>query len=368
MTRIIALASKDLRLLARNKGRLFFTFVWPLIVTVLFGLAFGGGGTQQSKIKVAIVDEDNSDGSRALASRLEESFAIAMMDRTTAEHAVRRGERSGYIVLTPGLGAAAARPLVSEPARIEIGVEPARQTEAGMMHGLVIKHAAAAIQQRLGGGVRFWQPFTVITTKVMRERRGPANAFDVTFAQGAVWGLIGCMMSFGVSLVTERTRGTLVRLRMAPLTRAHVLGGKAAACFTSMVLVELLLLAVAWGLGVRPTSIALLAVAGVSAAICFVGFMMLVAGVGRSEETASGAGWALLMPFALFGGAMVPTFVMPQWMQTIGYGSPIRWAILAIEGGVWRDFSAGEMAMPCALLVGVGVMCFAAGTRTLRDG
>jgi ABC-2 type transport system permease protein len=64
---------------------------------------------------------------------------------------------------------------------------------------------------------------------------------------------------------------------------------------------------------------------------------------------------------------MVPTFVMPQWMQTAGIISPIRWAILAIEGAVWRNFSLGEMVMPCAILITVGLMCFALGTRGLRE-
>ena len=62
---MIALALKDPRILFRNKGRIFFTFIWPIIVTVLFGLAFGGGNDPQSKPRVAIVDEDNTDGSRA---------------------------------------------------------------------------------------------------------------------------------------------------------------------------------------------------------------------------------------------------------------------------------------------------------------
>jgi ABC-2 type transport system permease protein len=175
------------------------------------------------------------------------------------------------------------------------------------------------------------------------------------------------MMSFGISMVTERTHGTLVRLRMAPLTRAQILGGKALSCFTSILFVELMLLALAWNFGVRPTSFPMLAFAGVSAAICFVGFMMLVAGLGKTEETASGAAWAILMPLSMFGGAMIPTFVMPQWMQTIGYVSPIRWALLAIEGGVWRNFSIGEMAVPCAILITVGLVCFALGTRGLKE-
>jgi ABC-2 type transport system permease protein len=57
---------------------------------------------------------------------------------------------------------------------------------------------------------------------------------------------------------------------------------------------------------------------------------------------------------------------MPQWMQSVGYISPIRWALLAIEGGVWRNFTLAEMAGPCALLVGIGIVCFAFGTRALK--
>ena len=48
---------------------------------------------------------------------------------------------------------------------------------------------------------------------IARDRRGPANPFEITFPQGLIWGLIGCVMTFGLSLVTERTHGTLVRLR-----------------------------------------------------------------------------------------------------------------------------------------------------------
>lgn len=413
MHKVIALALKDLRLMRRNKGRLFFTFVWPIIVTVMFGLAFGGAGDAQSKVKIAVVDEDQTDGSKAFATAIEGSFDLTPMTRADAEDAVRRGRQTGFIVMPKGFGAASDRLFYGPPKEIELGVDPARRAEAGMIEGLLMKHAAedmqkmfndrnasakmvdkalgdmqgapadqvAPVQRFLGELKTFvntppsrapsqqaqWQPLKVVAKDVRRDRLGPDNAFDITFPQGVIWGLIGCMMSFGISMVTERTHGTLVRLRMAPLTRAQILGGKALSCFVSILIVELMLLALAWNFGVRPTSFPLLALAGVSAAICFVGFMMLVAGLGKTEETASGAAWAFLMPLSMFGGAMIPTFVMPQWMQTVGYLSPIRWAVLAIEGGVWRNFSIGEMAMPCAILLTTGLVCFAIGTRGLKE-
>ncbi len=413
MNAMIALATKDLRLLFRNKGRVFFTFVWPVIVTVLFGFAFGGSNDPSSKPRVAIVDDDNSDGSRALAKRLEESFELSPMNRADAENAVRRGQRTAYIVITKGFGTASDRMFYGESRQVEVGVDPARRAEAGMIEGLLMKHASedlqkmfndpglstrmvdkaladmqgapadqtAPVQRFLGelksfvntprtqstGQPREWQPLKVVSKDVTRERRGPENAFEITFPQGVIWGLIGCMMTFGISLVTERTRGTLVRLRMAPVTRAQILGGKALACFTAILMVEVVLFAIAWNFGVRPTSVPLLILAGLSAAVCFVGFMMLVAGFGRTEETASGAAWAVLMPLSMVGGAMVPTFVMPGWMQTLGVISPVRWSMLAIEGGVWRNFSLGEMLMPCAILVTVGIVCFTIGTRALKE-
>ena len=416
MRQIIALALKDLRLMPRNRGGLFFTFIWPILVTVLFGIMFGGNDNgEQSKIRIAIVDQDNTDGSRAFLKKLEESFELSPMTVADAETAVRRGQRTGFIVVKPGFGEASNRMFYGSPREIEVGVDPARQAEAGMLEGLLMKHAAGDMQKMFsdpqasvamvdkalgdmkgappdqvapverflgelktfmgtpqsqgppGSSQGEWQPLKITKKDVARVYEGPRNPFDITFPQGVIWGLIGCMMSFGISLVVERTHGTLVRLRMAPLTRAQILGGKALACFTSIALVELMLLGVALAFGVRPTSYAILALAGLSAAICFVGFMMLVASLGKTEQTASGAGWAILMPLSMIGGAMVPTFVMPVWIQSISFISPIRWAMLAIEGGVWRNFSVAEMALPCTALIAVGILCFAIGTRGLRE-
>lgn len=417
MSKTLALALKDLRIMPRVKAGLFFTFVWPLVVTVLFGYAFGGPPAgQQNKVRIAVVNEDDTDGSRAFLKRLEESFELTPMARADAEAAVRRGQRTGFIAIRRGFGEASERMFYGTPREIEIGIDPSRVAEAGMIEGLLSKHAAvdmqrmftdarassAMVDRALGemqgappalvaptqrflgelklfmntpqsqtpaaaGGQSDWQPLKITKTDVARVREGPRNAFDITFPQGVIWGLFGCVMTFGISIVVERTHGTLVRLRMAPLTRTQILGGKALACFISMTIVQLMLLGVALAFGVRPSSYGILALAALSSSICFVGFMMLIASLGKTEQAASGAASAVMMPLALLGGAMVPQFVMPQWMQTVGLVSPIRWALLAIEGGVWRNFSIAEMVLPCSILVTVGIACFALGTRGLRE-
>jgi len=199
------------------------------------------------------------------------------------------------------------------------------------------------------------------------DQSGPHRAFDFTFPQGVLWGVLGCVMSFAVGLVVERTHGTLVRLQTAPLTRAQVLAGKALACFVAVMGMQSLLFLLGTAVfGLRVHSVPLLVAAMLSIATAFVGIMMLVAAIGRHEQTTSGAGWALLMPMSMIGGGMIPLFVMPPWLVSLSAISPVKWAILALEGATWRGFGPGDMLLPCLVLIGVGVTAFFIGTKAVR--
>ncbi|HET6923926.1 MAG TPA: ABC transporter permease, partial [Anaeromyxobacteraceae bacterium] len=148
------------------------------------------------------------------------------------------------------------------------------------------------------------------------------------------------------------------------VSRAHVLAGKAVACLGAIAGVLGLLLAMGWALfGVRPGSWALLAAAAASLAACFVGIMMVVAVLGKTEQSAGGLGWAIMMPLTLLGGGMVPLFAMPRWMQAAGSVSPVKWGILALEGAIWRGFGPAEMLLPCGVLLAVGAVGFVLGAR-----
>lgn len=392
MRTILALARKDLRVLTRVRSGLFFSFVWPLVVAILFGAVFSGQGTATTRaVTVAVVDQDDSAASRDFLARLEVSGDF-VLDRLPLEEAVtrvRRGQRAAYVVVAPGFGVASERMLDGDPRTLSIGNDPARQAEASMIEGLLTRHLMADVQALLtnpassktmearaltdfldarpsGGGASGWQPIRITRVPVTRERLGPANGFEVTFPQGIMWGIIGCVMSFAVGLVSERVRGTFTRLQVAPLTRTQIFAGKALACVLTIAVLQVVIVAIGVGwFGVTPSSYPLLAMACVSASLGFVGFMMMVAGLGRTEQAASGAGWAMLMPMTLFGGGMMPQFVMPAWMQTAGHLSPVKWAILAMEGAVWRGFSFAEMAAPCAILLAFGAVCFAIGVRGL---
>lgn len=199
------------------------------------------------------------------------------------------------------------------------------------------------------------------------EREGPRSSWEITFPQAAIWALIGCAAAFGISIVTERTRGTLVRLRLAPISRAHILAGKGLACFLFCVAINGVLFGFAKiVLGVSAMSPGLLVLAVVSAAVCFVGIMMLVSVMGKTEQAVGGAAWALLLVISMTGGGMVPLVVMPSWMQAISNISPAKWSIYAMEGAIWRGFSFSEMLTPLVILWCIGIVTFTAGVMILR--
>ena len=109
-----------------------------------------------------------------------------------------------------------------------------------------------------------------------------------------------------------------------------------------------------------------LALALSSTALCFVGIMMLIASVGRTEEAAGTSASAILLILMMLGGAMIPRFIMPSWQLRMSNISPVKWGLQAIEGAIWRDFTLAEMLPTCAVLLVTGAGCFAAGVATLR--
>jgi ABC-2 type transport system permease protein len=419
MKPILAMAQKDIRLLVRDRMGFFFSFVFPLLYATFFGMVFAGDDANPG-LPVVVVDEDSTASSRAFIDTLKAGgeLQVAEAGREEAVQAVRRGRKIAYIALPPGFGAARKQMFSQGPPEIEIGLDPARKAEGGMIEGILTKYMAESLQENFsnptllkdqiaggvaaldsatglsaentgvlknflaqldtlmssgvagdsnGGGFAGLTPVVIRKSGVVRQRSGPRSSYEFSFPQGILWGILSTAFGFALSLVIERRSGTLIRLRSAPISRAGILAGKAVACFVTILTVTTVLLTVAVAVfGVRPDSVPLLILAVLSTAIGFVGLMMVISVLGRTEASVSGLGWALMMVMAMTGGGMIPLFILPSWVQTIGNLSPVKWGILAIEGAIWRGFTPAEMLLPCGILLGVGGLGFVVGARAFR--
>lgn len=43
----------------------------------------------------------------------------------------------------------------------------------------------------------------------------------------------------------------------------------------------------------------------------------------------------------------------------------MKWAVLAVEGAIWRGFTLREMLLPCGILAATGIVFFAAAAANL---
>jgi len=423
MKTLFALASKDLRLLWRDRFGLFWVLAFPLLMALFFGAIFSGSSGSRAAMKIVAVDQESSPNSQQFIARLDSSAALTVVaaDLDSARMLVRQGKAVAYVVIRPGFGTLEQMFGGSDDTTLVVGIDPSRKAETGYLQGLLMEAWFSLMQNQffnpsaarprldtlissvLNNDTMPAERRNVLTDffgslqefmteadtgvlsdsatgeragamgpkinieEVTRETNQPRSSWEITFPQALMWALIGCAAAFAISIVTERTRGTLIRLRLAPLGRGRILAGKGLACFSfSVVVCAALLLFGIVVFQVRVGDPVMLLAAVVACAVCFVGLMMLISVLGKTEQAVGGAGWAILLVMAMTGGGMVPLMFMPKWLLTLSNISPVKWGILALEGAIWRGFSYGEMALPLGVLTAFGVVAFTIGVVVFR--
>ncbi|MBN1569689.1 MAG: ABC-2 transporter permease [Acidobacteria bacterium] len=406
----------------------FFPLIIAVLFGSIFGS--GGGGSSAMSVLIVDDDGTEISGKfiQTLQDASEIKLTASTLD--SARQQVRTGKYVAYIRIKGGFSEAYQRLFYGDPPELEVGVDPSRRAESAMLQGILMKYGAKRYEDLfadktmmrhnlertrtsieedadLEGGVkenliklmgdlnRFYSdlpedeisagaadngqtdgaadggpeftPLHVTTHDVQRIRQGPTNAYEVTFPQGMIWGIIGVAAAFGISIVVERTTGTLQRLRIAPIGIGHLLAGKALACMTATVAICTFLMIFGITIfNIKISSFLMVSAVIISVAIAFTGIMMLLSVLGRTVRSVSGIGWAVLLVMAMFGGGMIPMIFMPDWMLSLGGISPVKWAILAFEGAIWRGFTATEMLTPLSILIGTGVLAFIIGTLIFR--
>lgn len=376
MAKWMALAAKDLRVLVASKGNVFWVFGFPLLFASLFGAVYAGAGKGPSGMKLAVVDEDRSEFSQLYVAHLEseEALKVSRPDREQALAQVRKGQIAAAVVIRAGFGEGFSGFFDTNDPKLQIASDPGQKMEAAYLQGLLakaqfevmakrfcdrnwmrsqmgtwrgeIKRASGSLGADTSVYLRFFDAMdgfltdvndqtykgglgngilNVAKLDVQREYNGPRTPFQITFPQAILWAILGCVATFAISIVRERTTGTFQRLRVGPISQADILAGKGLACFLTCASVIVLLVVVGKLVFKVPIdSPALFVAATVCTCLCFVGLMMLISTLGKTEQSVGGAGWAILMVLAMLGGGMMPLAFMPPWMRSISHFSPIK--------------------------------------------
>lgn len=162
-------------------------------------------------------------------------------------------------------------------------------------------------------------------------------------------GLIGMVVLFssmmgGVSIIWDREFGFLKEILIAPVSRFFVALGKAVGGVTTSVIQGILIMCIAWLMGIEYQSlsgvIAAIAVMFVSG-IGFIGLGIAVASRIDSHEGFQMVMSFLTMPLVLLSGAFFPISKLPGWISLLVYANPLTYGVEAL-----RYFLLGESIIP----------------------
>jgi ABC-2 type transport system permease protein len=160
------------------------------------------------------------------------------------------------------------------------------------------------------------------------------------------------MPNMGIEMLLERQRGLWKRLRSAPVSRLTLMAGKAAsgAIISLMILLVCFAFAmIVFGVRIQGSVVGFFAIA-VACALMASTFGLVVAALGNSPGTARGITTLAVLMMVMLGGAWVPSFIFPAWLQQFTLVVPVRWAVDGLDAVTWRGIGLSGAVLPAAIL------------------
>ena len=369
-TAFVALVRKDLVLYFSNRRALIMSIAAPIVIAAFFGTLFGGSSDKPSRIAVALTDLDGSALARQIGTSMaaDEAFDMKTMAEPEALAAVRAGKVRVAIVLPEGFGEAAPQALVrgGDKPVVQMRYDPSQGPGLAIVRGVFSQHVMASIGRaagigRLGaasgaasGG--FALPFTTEATPAVALNAGPDrkyNSYAHSFAGMSVQFILFMGIDIGIGVLLARRLGLWKRLRAAPLGRATLLGSHIASGAAIALVILTIIYAVAMAVfGVRiEGSVAGFVGVAIAFALLTSSFGLLIAALGKTPEATRGLAIFATLVMVMLGGAWVPSFIFPAWLQTASLAVPTRWAVDGFDAMTWRGLGADAAVAPIAVML-----------------
>ena len=166
------------------------------------------------------------------------------------------------------------------------------------------------------------------------------------------------------TFISERGQGTLMRLKSMNVSRFSLILGKMIPYLFVNALQVILMIAI--GVYVVPllggTSLTVgdslggLALIAGSVSFSAISVALLIASLAKTTEQATTIGGVLNIIFGALGGVMVPTFVMPGFMQDLSRLSPMSWGLEGFLDIFLRNGTVSDVLPESLSLLGFGTV------------
>ena len=313
-------------------------FVPPIVQMLIFGYA---ATLEVRHIPIAVLDYDNSQGSRELLSRFTASpyFDVRtyLSDRREIGDLIDRGEVTVALQINGGFAQDLGK---GQTARLQVIVDSSNSNTALIAVGYINQIAARFAQQFQRTQLLRTAPFAPSRIpSIVLERRPLFNVnFDSQwfFVPGVIGNLILVMVVSltAFAVVREREIGTLEQIMVTPIGRLEFILGKTVPFFLIGLFDTTLvsLVGTFWfGVPFRG-NIGVLAIGSILFILCMLGIGLFISTISVTQQQAMVSGFFFNMPAITFSGFGTPISSMPEWLQTLTYLNPLRHFLEVLRG------------------------------------
>ena len=344
----------------RDPTALFLLLVLPLIFLLVLGAL---SRTNSVSFSVALINDSRTPLAAQVAGRLGQETVFKIKHVTGLEDAKQRmgrGELDAIIQLPPDFGAANAAGL---PSGKLVTYNQESKPDTGKTVASLAQQALGSINQRLAGS----------SDRIAVEQR-PVKTANLTRFDYVVAGVVGlsimAMAVFGMSntFPFEKKSGALRRLRATPLKSSQLILATALEYLLFCGLAVVIMFAVSamlFGFHIRGNylTLALFVAIGI---VCMFGFGMAIGGWAKNEKQSGPVANFVAAPMLFLSGVFFPTYLMPEWLQTVGRYLPLTPIIEGVRRITTEHASLVSLGPELAIIGVWTVIIYAVAFKVFR--
>lgn len=391
MRKVWAIVRRELQQLAKNPVPLAINLLLPIVLIVALGqINFGGGSGGAFKISIPVVTQDQGAGSQQFKAALQQIPGVTLEEMSLDEaiqHVQTKGDRGGYIIIAAGFSQAITS---GQPANLTVvtstdsggqAVRSIVQAVADRFNttSLMIQAAAQQAQQT---NQTFNPQSAAQQAQSIQQTAKPAIALNIQNAGGANYnsfdqvapGYATMFVILGLNIVAmtiinERTRGTLRRLAVMPVPRWVFLTGKMIAQFIISFLQVSIMLTVAaliFGAHINGGNILGVFLLVVLLSFAATSLGLLIASLLKTENGIRPVILVVGILGALLGGSWFPLWLMPDWMQQASKITINSWAMNGFNNLMIFGQSLSQVLPNLLALLVYGLICLWLSVRFFK--